>query len=103
MTAVCCLRRNSDEGSLSLKVVNTAEELQQAFAIRSIVFMGEQRCPYNEEFDGNDFAATHILGLVDGEPAVTGRVRYFGEFVKFERFAVRPEFRDGLANIKIWS
>jgi len=48
------LRRNSDEGALSLKVVSTVEELQQAFAIRSIVFMGEQRCPYNEEFDGND-------------------------------------------------
>lgn len=65
----------------------------QAFVVRAAVFMSEQRCPYAEEFDGNDFTATQILGLIDGEPAATIRIRYFAGFAKPERLAVRREFR----------
>lgn len=76
-----------------VKVAHTAEERDMAYMIRSVVFCGEQKCPYHEEFDGNDHTATHIVGFVDGEPAATIRLRYFADFVKFERFAVRAEFR----------
>jgi predicted GNAT family N-acyltransferase len=55
--------------------------------------MSEQFCPYDEEFDGNDYSATHLLGFVDGEPAAILRMRYFASFVKFERLAVLPRFR----------
>ena len=65
----------------------------QAFAVRSAVFLSEQNCPYAEEFDGNDFTATHVLGLVGTEPAATMRIRYFADFAKPERLAVRKEFR----------
>jgi predicted GNAT family N-acyltransferase len=77
----------------TVKVASTAEEREMAYMIRSAVFCGEQKCPYHEEFDGNDNTATHIIGFVDGEPAATIRLRYFAEFVKFERFAVRSEYR----------
>jgi predicted GNAT family N-acyltransferase len=87
------LLRNRDGHTLELRIVSTSEELQQAFAVRTIVYVAEQQCPYREEFDGNDFAATHVLGLVDGEPAVTARIRYFGDFAKLERLAVRREYR----------
>jgi predicted GNAT family N-acyltransferase len=78
---------------LDLKVVGSPEELQQAFAIRSIVYLGEQSCPWAEEFDGNDFAATQIIGRVDGEPVATARIRWFAGFAKLERLAIRPEWR----------
>ena len=65
----------------------------QAFAIRAAVFLSELACPYSEEFDGNDFTATHFLGYVGGEPASTCRVRYFADFAELERVAVRQEFR----------
>ena len=78
---------------LRLKVASTSEELLQAFAIRTLVYIGEQSCPWAEEFDGNDFAATQILGLIDGEPAATARVRWFGTFAKLERLAIRTEHR----------
>ena len=78
---------------VSVKVARSIEELMQAFAIRAAVFLSEQNCPYAEEFDGNDFAATQYLGLIDGEPASTCRTRYFAEFAKLERVAVRREFR----------
>ncbi len=81
--------------ALTAAVVADINELTQAFAIRSAVYLVEQSCPYSEEFDGNDFAATHILGRVDGEPAGTVRVRFFGEFAKFERVSVLPRYRHG--------
>lgn len=84
--------RNS-EPDIDVRLARSAEERMQAYAVRVIVYMGEQRCPYAEEFDGNDEFATHVLGLVDGEPAGTLRLRWFGGFAKFEHLAVRPEFR----------
>lgn len=78
---------------IMVKVASTAEERDMAYMIRSAVFCGEQKCPYFEEFDGNDHTATHVVGFVDGEPASTIRIRYFADFVKLERFAVRAEFR----------
>lgn len=77
----------------AVKVAGNMEELMQAFVVRAAVFMSEQRCPYAEEFDGNDFTATQILGLIGDEPAATIRVRYFAGFAKPERLAVRREFR----------
>jgi predicted GNAT family N-acyltransferase len=77
----------------SASVVNSQDDLAKAFAIRSAVFISEQKCPYDEEFDGNDFCATHILAFIDGEPAGTMRVRWFADFAKVERFSVLPHFR----------
>ena len=62
-------------------------------AIRSAVYIGEQECPYDEEFDGNDLAATHLLGYVGHEPVGCLRIRYFADFAKIERLAIRAEFR----------
>ena len=77
-----------------VKVTHNIDEMMQAFAVRAAVFMSEQNCPYAEEFDGNDFSATQILGLIGEEPAATLRVRYFSDFAKPERLAVRKEFRN---------
>jgi predicted GNAT family N-acyltransferase len=78
---------------IQVRVAQSAEDREMAFMIRSAVFIGEQKCPYFEEFDGNDYSATHLLGFVDDEPAATARLRYFSDCLKFERFAVRSEFR----------
>ena len=67
---------------------STADHLQQVFAVRAAVFMSEQNCPYDEEFDGNDYCATHVLGFVDGRPSAAIRIRYFATFAKLERLAV---------------
>jgi predicted GNAT family N-acyltransferase len=78
---------------LSARVAATPDDIQRVFALRAAVFMTEQFCPYDEEFDGNDFCATHILGLVNDEPAAVLRVRYFANFAKIERLAVLARFR----------
>jgi predicted GNAT family N-acyltransferase len=85
--------RLPDTTGLELRVVRSEQDLIQAFLVRAIVYMHEQSCPYAEEFDLNDFTATQVLGLVDGEPAVTARIRYFSGFAKLERLAIREAWR----------
>ena len=78
---------------LKVTTAKTIEDIMRVTAIRAAVYMAEQDCPYEEEFDGNDFCATHLIGWVNGEPVACVRVRYFGDFVKAERFAVRQTHR----------
>ncbi len=83
----------SSTHTFSVTVVRSANDLAKVMAIRSATFLGEQACPYDEEFDGNDFSSTHLLGFVNNEPAASIRVRCFANFAKAERLVVRPEFR----------
>jgi len=83
---------------VSVRVARTIDDFMRAAVIRGAVFVGEQKCPYDEEFDGNDFTATHLIGYVGDEPAGCLRIRYFADFAKLERLVVRKEFRGlGLA------
>lgn len=79
--------------SLYVQVAHTITEIMQIIAIRSATYISEQECPFDEEFDGNDFCAAHLIGYINNEPAGCIRVRFFADFVKFERLAVRHEFR----------
>jgi predicted GNAT family N-acyltransferase len=90
--------RQSAEPFTSVRVGRTMDDFMRAAVIRGAVFVGEQKCPYDEEFDGNDFTATHLIGYVGDEPAGCLRIRYFADFAKLERLVVRKEFRGiGLA------
>ena len=79
---------------IEVRCARTLDDMMQVFAVRSSTYLSEQLCLYNEEFDGNDFCATHLLGLVDGDAAGCARIRYFGDFAKLERVAVRAEYRN---------
>jgi len=85
------LRRRGRE--ISVGVARSFEDMMRVVTIRSSVYISEQSCPYDEEFDGNDFSATHLIGYVGEEPAACLRIRYFADFAKVERLAVRREFR----------
>jgi predicted GNAT family N-acyltransferase len=92
-------RGRSARDELSVTVAHSLEDVMQAMAIRSAVYIGEQECPYREEFDGNDLAASHLIGYVGDEPAGCLRLRFFADFAKIERLAVRREYRHlGLAS-----
>ena len=89
---------HTPEPYVSVRVARTIDDFMRAAVIRGAVFVGEQECPYDEEFDGNDFSATHLIGYVGDEPAGCLRIRYFSDFAKLERLVVRKEFRGlGLA------
>lgn len=87
-------RRDASDGQVSVTVARTFEDLMRMASLRSAVYIGEQECPYEEEFDGNDLSATHLIGYVGNEPAGCLRIRFFADFAKLERLAVRKEFRN---------
>jgi predicted GNAT family N-acyltransferase len=80
---------------VAVEVVRSMEGMARVMAIRGAVYMGEQNCPFEEEFDGNDFSATHLVCHKNGEPVGCLRIRYFAGFAKLERLAVRAEWRGG--------
>ena len=86
---------------LSVCVARTFDDLMRVVAVRSSVYMAEQECPYDEEFDGNDMSGTHLLGYVGNEPAGCIRIRYFADFAKIERLAVRKEFRNTRLSLQL--
>jgi predicted GNAT family N-acyltransferase len=78
---------------IGVTVARSMEDLSRVIAMRSAVYIGEQECPYEEEFDGNDLAATHLLAYIGDEPAGCLRLRFFADFAKIERLVIRKEFR----------
>lgn len=90
MNAVSC----SIEGELvTTKLAGRMEDTMQAFAVRAACFIGEQEVPYSEEFDGQDFGATHLLAYLGSEPVGALRIRWFQSFAMPERLAVMQRFR----------
>lgn len=90
-----CFSTQSKKPLLSVLPVCGWDDLMKVMAIRAAVYIGEGGRSYRHEFDGNDHHASHILALVDGEPAGCCRIRYFGDFAKPERLAVLPKYRHG--------
>ena len=86
-------RVSANGKTVSIRVAASLSDLMQVIAIRAAVYLAEQSCPYDEEFDSNDFCAMHLIGSIGGEPAACMRIRFFGDFAKLERLAVRHEFR----------
>ena len=56
----------------SVRIAQGLDDLLMVYSIRAAVYMAEQSCPYNEEFDGNDLCATQFLGFAGDEPAGCG-------------------------------
>jgi predicted GNAT family N-acyltransferase len=91
----------SGRKDVGVTVARTFDDLMRVAAIRNSVYIGEQECPYDEEYDGNDLAAVHLLAYIGDEPVGCMRLRFFADFAKFERVAVRKEFRKSRAAIKL--
>ncbi|MFM9278354.1 GNAT family N-acetyltransferase [Paenibacillus jiagnxiensis] len=77
--------------------VTTEEQLEQALAIRTKVFVEEQNVPVEEEIDQHDRltgTAHHFLIQDEGEMVATGRVTiYDDETAKMQRIAVLQDYR----------
>jgi predicted GNAT family N-acyltransferase len=82
---------------LTITPIESEAEWEHAKAIRRRVFIEEQDCPPDEEWDGLDSTSRHVLGTVGGTPVATARWRTvpYDEALaaKLERFAVLPAHR----------
>ena len=77
---------------IRVEKVNDPADLEKVFAIRRQVFVVEQDCPPELEWEYED-ESTHFLATVDGIPAGAARWRKTDKGYKLERFAVLNEFR----------
>lgn len=77
---------------IEIKKVSDADELEKVFAIRKHVFVDEQGCPPELEWEHED-ESVHFLASVNGIPAGASRWRKTDKGYKLERFAVLKEFR----------
>ena len=93
--------QTSASKAVTVRIARDLNDLMTVFAIRSAVYLAEQDCPIDEEFDGNDLVAAHFIGFVGTEPAACLRVRFFGDFAKVERLAVRHQFRKSRVSFKL--
>jgi predicted GNAT family N-acyltransferase len=91
----------NESRAISVRIARDPNDLMLVTAIRSAVYLAEQDCPIEEEFDGNDLVAAHFIGFVGKEPAGCLRVRFFGEFAKVERLAVRHQYRRTRVSFKL--
>lgn len=78
--------------NIEVNKVTDPEVLQKVFAIRREVFVDEQNCPPELEWEYED-ESVHFLAIVDEEPAGAARWRKTINGYKLERFAVLKEFR----------
>ncbi|MBE9582867.1 GNAT family N-acetyltransferase [Mucilaginibacter sp. JRF] len=72
--------------------VTTQADLDTVHAIRREVFVVEQNCPPEIEWEYED-ESIHFLGTLNGEPAAAARWRKTANGYKLERFAVLKQFR----------
>jgi hypothetical protein len=80
--------------AVTVKLATTPDEFSMAMAIRAAVFLAEEdNITYEDEFDGNDMVATHLIAYVNGDPAGTFRIRWFAGFARLERLGIRKRYR----------
>ena len=83
--------------TFEIRVVASPEEMNVARAIREEVFVREQACAPEEEWDAFDEISRHFVGYAGGSPVAVARWRttlHNGRSVaKLERFAVRAPYR----------
>jgi predicted GNAT family N-acyltransferase len=71
---------------------NDSSFINKAFEIRRVVFVIEQDCPPELEYE-NEEICQHYLAYYNNVPAATARWRETEKGIKLERFAVLKEFR----------
>ena len=89
------VQANHNGDDLRIEMVRNLNDFMKVVAIRSSVFLAEQDCPYDEEFDNNDLSACHLIAYLRGEPVATLRIRWFANFAKIERVCVMKHVRGG--------
>ncbi|MET3504728.1 GNAT family N-acetyltransferase [Halalkalibacter oceani] len=73
--------------------VETKQQLDDAFHIRTEVFVKEQKVPMEEEIDQYEEEATHFVVYDDEQPVGAGRLRFVDGYGKVERICIAESVR----------
>ena len=78
---------------IQVTAITNPQDMAKAFDIRRIVFVIEQECPPDEEYDEHETSSQHFLAKNQGLAVGTCRFRSTDYGYKLERFAVLKEHR----------
>ena len=85
---------------ITVKLVETEQDMEAAVGIRFRVFVDEQSVPPEIELDEFDAVATHAIAVLDGVAIGTGRAIVEGDSARIGRMAVdRPHRRGGVGGL----
>jgi len=82
-----------DGERVTLKLTVGLNDTLQAFAVRADCFIDEQDLGFDEEFDGYDHHAIHLIASLGKAPIGTVRRRWFNSFIVPDHLAVGWRFR----------
>lgn len=87
--------RQSTRAEVCVRWARGERELHGAFTVRENVFYGEQGVPRQEDLDGRDEDALHVVALQPGGERViaTLRLLFDGDVAKIGRVAVEAPWR----------
>ncbi|GGK04924.1 N-acetyltransferase [Lentibacillus kapialis] len=71
-----------------IRAVETPEEKQLAYDVRTTVFVHEQNVPPEVEIDEFDGEAIHLIGYENDVPIAASRIRFIDNYGKLERICV---------------
>lgn len=78
------------------------EDISEPLEVRREVFIAEQGWSEDDERDGSDGGALHLIVYADEIPAATGRIWHDGKSFRIGRLAVREQFRgQGLGDLAL--
>lgn len=80
---------------MKLKLVTDEQELKEAYRVRKVVFVDEQKVPEEEEIDHLEEESTHFVLWDSNDPIGAGRFRVVDGYGKVERICVLKEKRKG--------
>jgi predicted GNAT family N-acyltransferase len=78
---------------MDIRIVDTDQEMQDAYSVRKLVFINEQNVPADLEMDEFDQHAIHFVGYLNNQPIAASRLRFVDGYGKLERICVLKEFR----------
>ncbi|WP_077623026.1 GNAT family N-acetyltransferase [Sediminibacillus massiliensis] len=78
---------------MEIKTTETDQELKEAYNVRNIVFVEEQKVPAELEIDDLEDESIHFVGYEDGGPVAASRLRFVDEYGKLERICVLKDYR----------
>ena len=84
---------NTDTSEITVKLVETEEDMEAAVEIRFRVFVDEQSVPPEIELDEYDAVATHAIAVEDGLAVGAGRMYLEDGAARIGRMAVDKSHR----------
>jgi predicted GNAT family N-acyltransferase len=78
---------------LNVLAVKNEQQMQDAFTVRKLVFVEEQKVSAEEEYDEFDNTANHVVLYDKGIPVGAGRMREVNGVGKMERICVLASHR----------